>query len=52
VICNGFEAGAVGKAKQLQESVVKATAQYLDTLKPVGAVVSPKDGEAPRERGG
>ena len=50
VICNGFEAGGVGRAKQLQESIVKATAQYLDTLKPVGAVVSPKAGEAPRER--
>ena len=50
VICNGFEAGGVGKAKQLQESIVKATAQYLDTLKPVGAVVSPKAGDAPRER--
>ena len=42
VICNGFEAGGVTKAKQLQESVVKATAQYLETLAPVGAVVSPK----------
>jgi len=42
VISNGFEAGGVTKAKQLQESVVKATAQYLETLAPLGAVVSPK----------
>ena len=42
VICNGFEAGGVTKAKQLQESVVKATAQYLESLAPLGAVVSPK----------
>ncbi len=50
VICNGFEAGGVAKAKQLQESIVKATANYLDTLKPVGAVASPPAGEPSRER--
>ncbi|MCE9619030.1 MAG: D-alanyl-D-alanine carboxypeptidase/D-alanyl-D-alanine-endopeptidase [Planctomycetes bacterium] len=46
VICNGFESGGVSKAKQLQESIVKATAEYLDTLQPVGAVASPKIREA------
>jgi D-alanyl-D-alanine carboxypeptidase/D-alanyl-D-alanine-endopeptidase (penicillin-binding protein 4) len=40
VICNGFEPGGVGKAKQLQESVVKATADYLDRLVPANAAVS------------
>ncbi|MSR33826.1 MAG: D-alanyl-D-alanine carboxypeptidase/D-alanyl-D-alanine-endopeptidase [Phycisphaerales bacterium] len=49
VIYNGFEAGGIGKAKQLQESIVKATAQYLETLQPVGAVISPKAGQPARE---